>query len=253
MGMWYTVTTDESFDPTGHYPVLAGFDASGTALYVHVPVSEYYVPVSAHVANGDSTIQIEDENGDISTTENFRVLCLRHDPSDIHPPHPCAPTSAMDPTGPFHWLAFWPEKDPEFPNVHLYWLRKLEVELRRGDEVSDLDYLGNSDGDSNYYWTSDEDFGSDLDNAEPQYSYIEDFRSPSPACALDLDERSGPSPNESDEELDMQMEDGERENQKLREELRQTQSLVAEQQAELCRMHDLISKLQVEKAMDSDE
>ncbi len=334
MGVWHTVTGDL----TGYYPVLAGFDASGTALYVHEPAANSYAPVFARVANGDSMLQIEGKNRNLSATKSLRVLGLRHDPSDIHPPYPCAPLGAMDPTGPIHWLAFWPKKDPEFPD-NPFWFGDAEKALqRRGDEeshsdnseckwcaantegfssysnntgnvsqysrfedfrsprpqasralkcntqyepsavgelpdsqddeLSDSSGSGSSDSES-YYPTSDEDSGSDLDNTEPQYSGIEDFRShgPGPTRALDFDEESGPVTDGPDGELNMLMEDGGSENQRLREELRRSQGLLAEKEAdlrrseglvaekdgELRRMQELLSKLQAEKSSGSDE
>ncbi len=59
---------------------------------------------------------------EFQVTDEFKVLVLRHDPSDMHPPYPSSPKGAMDPTGPLHWLAFWPQKDPlaEFPRDEEY-------------------------------------------------------------------------------------------------------------------------------------
>ncbi len=55
-----------------------------------------------------------DELGDEHKAYGFFVLALRHDPSDATPPYPRTSAGAMDPTGPLHWLNFWPRKDPDY-------------------------------------------------------------------------------------------------------------------------------------------
>ncbi len=103
-------------------------------------------------------------------------------------------------------------------------------------------------------------------NTEPQHSRIESF-SPSPTRALDVDAESELATAEPDGGLDAQMEDGGSENQRLREELRRSQGLVAEkeadlrrseglvaeQQAEIRRMQERLSKLEAEKVSGSGE
>ncbi len=43
----------------------------------------------------------------------YRVIALRHNPSDMLPPYPRIPEGAMDQTGPLFWLKFWPRRDPD--------------------------------------------------------------------------------------------------------------------------------------------
>ncbi|KLO18486.1 hypothetical protein SCHPADRAFT_936160 [Schizopora paradoxa] len=113
MAMYHHLTGDQPFDPNGHYPLLAGKDASsGEPLFVadyHRNPHYFFAAVAA----GQTLVENEEPDGNIYTTTHICVLCLRHDPSDVRAPFPSIPKDAMDATGPLHWLAFWPEKDPE--------------------------------------------------------------------------------------------------------------------------------------------
>jgi len=114
MVLWLRI--DESwppFDATGHYPILAGANQHGEELYVAAAKvdSTYYFTC---VEGGAESVTYTDEVGDQHGTDNFFVLALRYDPSDVTPPYPHTPAGAMDPTGPLHWLKFWPERDPDY-------------------------------------------------------------------------------------------------------------------------------------------
>ncbi|KLO07883.1 hypothetical protein SCHPADRAFT_944891 [Schizopora paradoxa] len=103
----------QSFDETGHFPVLAGYNASGDPLYVAiVRIADIWYFTT--IMNGATEASYVDELGDTHTTLNFFVLALRHDPSYLRSPYPTARPGSMDPTGPFFWLQLWPEKDPNY-------------------------------------------------------------------------------------------------------------------------------------------
>jgi len=118
--MWHSLPEQghmngaKSYNPTGHYPILAGFDSCGKEVYVARDSEVSEDPVAC-VTSGDSTIQFEGWNGKPMKSSSFWVLGLRQNPSDMYPPYPCAPEGAVDSTGPLHWLAFWPTKDSDFP------------------------------------------------------------------------------------------------------------------------------------------
>ncbi len=144
-------TREHPFNPTGHYPVLAGFDPSGKALYV--AHDSDFPPGPNFFTCEESIVQAEDSksypfssepNGKPFGTGKVYVLSLQHDPSDIQPPYPNTPQGAMDPTGPLHWLRFWPNKDPEFPNefntIHgLHHLEKFLDIMSRPTKPTDTD------------------------------------------------------------------------------------------------------------------
>ncbi|KLO09051.1 hypothetical protein SCHPADRAFT_1000526 [Schizopora paradoxa] len=101
------------FDETGHFPILAGYGAFGEPLYIaSVRVGDIWHFTT--VTNDAAEATYIDEVGDVHTVQTFFVLALRHDPTDLRPPHPRKRPGAMDPTGPFFWLKFWPKKDPDY-------------------------------------------------------------------------------------------------------------------------------------------
>jgi len=113
MVLWLRIDkSDPPFDATGHYPILAGTNQRGGELYVAAAKVDgiYYLTC---VEDGAKFVTYTDEIGDEHVTKIFYVLALRHDPSDATPPYPRTPAGAMDPTGPLHWLKFWPEEDPD--------------------------------------------------------------------------------------------------------------------------------------------
>ncbi len=112
--LWLRIDGYKSpFDATGHYPILAGYGQHGEALYIAAAEVDgiYYFTC---VEDGARAAKYTDEMGDKHITDKFLILALRHDPSDVSPPYPRTSTGAMDPTGPLHWLKFWPEKDPDY-------------------------------------------------------------------------------------------------------------------------------------------
>jgi len=115
--LWLRIVGHRSlFKATGHYPILAGFGPRGEELYV-AAAKVYDVYYFSYVRDGAWTVTYTDEVGKEHKTDKFFVLVLRHDPSDINPPYPRTPSGAVDPTGPLHWLKFWPEKDPDYVAV----------------------------------------------------------------------------------------------------------------------------------------
>lgn len=114
MVVWLRVDgLQSSFDSTGHYPMLAGYEVNERPQYVAaVKIDDIYHFTLIEV--GAFACRYTDDDGNERETHNFLVLALRHDPSDATPPYPLPHTGAMDPTGPLHWLKFWPEKDPSY-------------------------------------------------------------------------------------------------------------------------------------------
>ncbi len=124
---WCQVPREKAFSATGHYPILAGFGPQGKALYV--AGDGLGNGVLTCVADGDSTVEMKQPyEEEFQVTDQFKVLVLQHDPSDMHPPYPSSPEGAMDPTGPLHWLAFWPQKDPLAKLLHWHDDRNLRLE-----------------------------------------------------------------------------------------------------------------------------
>lgn len=114
MVLWLGVEASErGFDVTYHYPVLAGHNSLGVPLYVAKARGENMYHFTC-AEDGAVEVKYLDEMGDECATSDFLVLALRQDPSDMRPPYPPTHHSAMDPTGPLHWLKFWPEKDPDY-------------------------------------------------------------------------------------------------------------------------------------------
>jgi len=134
--IWCPVPREKAFNVTGHYPILAGFGPQGKALYV--AGDGFGNGVLTCVADGDSTVEMRKPfEEEFQVTDQFKVLVLQHDPSDMHPPYPSSPKGAMHPTGPLHWLAYWPQKDPlaELPHEE----HEETEEYEEYDEYDDHD------------------------------------------------------------------------------------------------------------------
>lgn len=112
MVSWYDVK-GRGFFVEGHYPISAGYDRHGNSLYI-AAVKRKFVFYFTCVKDGASTARYTDEIGDTHETNNFVVLVLRHDPTDLMPTYPRIPGGAMDQTGPLFWLKFWPQKNPDY-------------------------------------------------------------------------------------------------------------------------------------------
>ncbi|KLO07255.1 hypothetical protein SCHPADRAFT_945441 [Schizopora paradoxa] len=108
----------DSFDATGHFPIITGYDKSGRALYY----AEAYwdrlkSSLSSSVLDGSKTVMFADELGKAQTSNKFTVEVLRYDPTDLlERPASCL-EGAMDPTGPLHWRKLWPARDPHFQSL----------------------------------------------------------------------------------------------------------------------------------------
>lgn len=107
------------FYATGHYPILAGYDQSGNALFVAqcAPRRPDRFPYYSNVADGASYASVKNGAGEIKDITDFNVLVLRYDPCDLRA-HICTTKGApMDPTGPLAWRKYWPEMDPGIPEL----------------------------------------------------------------------------------------------------------------------------------------
>ncbi|KLO08593.1 hypothetical protein SCHPADRAFT_893747 [Schizopora paradoxa] len=111
-------TTTPIFDCTGHYPILAGYEAfTGEPLYIAFVRREIFDGSSpwyfTTVKDGAPSVTYTDEVGEDHVTNVFFVLVLRHDPTDLPMSHSNEREGAMDPTGPVSWIEFWPHKRDE--------------------------------------------------------------------------------------------------------------------------------------------
>ncbi|KLO08607.1 hypothetical protein SCHPADRAFT_893760 [Schizopora paradoxa] len=138
-----------SFNCTGHYPILAGYEeGTGEALYIAFarqnPHSPWYFTT---VKDGASSATYTDENGEEKTALVFFVLALRHDPADLSPSYLPHRRGAKDPTGTVYWVEFWPRTDHYyFHNITLNDDRLLMVFLeenrrRKEEECRVFDVL----------------------------------------------------------------------------------------------------------------
>ncbi len=123
MIIWVELEAGETFDVTGHYPVLAGLDSTGEPLYIAInDIPSQHLQTFTCIKNGASHATFIDENGETETVNEFYVLVLRHNPVNFNPTS--VPEGAMDPTGPVFWLNCWPKKDPSLSED----LENLELE-----------------------------------------------------------------------------------------------------------------------------
>lgn len=131
------------FRVTGHYPILAGYDSRGNALYIaRVSIHSAGSLVRyryAFVKDGASSVTLADVFGCLKTrvTYNFDVLVLRHNPSDIHLGLAKGTGSSIDPTGPLFWQKARRKVNRALPGFAGEWPRKncksesLDCTLRR--------------------------------------------------------------------------------------------------------------------------
>ncbi|KLO08844.1 hypothetical protein SCHPADRAFT_931543 [Schizopora paradoxa] len=106
----------DSFEATGHFPILAGYDESGRALFC----AEGDRSVSwrwTSVLDRSSIAIFKDVFGEQRASQRFKVLGLRFDPSDIKEDSASDFEGAKDPTGPLHWRSVWPSEDPSLSYI----------------------------------------------------------------------------------------------------------------------------------------
>ncbi|KLO08597.1 hypothetical protein SCHPADRAFT_1000827 [Schizopora paradoxa] len=118
------VKTNEPFNATGHFPIIAFRERSTDSPFYLALVTTQNdgIWIYAAVREGDSFATYLDFHGKVQVTNNFRVLVLRSDPVDF--PYTWDwdkfrhREGALDPTGPVYWLQYFPERDPDmFENV----------------------------------------------------------------------------------------------------------------------------------------
>lgn len=96
--VWFKVDGDQQpLDVTGHFPILAGFDAFGKEIYVAQAGFLW-----TYVSDGARNVSIADRDGKVKLFSQFELLVLRHDPLDIV--FNDIPAGAKYQTGPVYWL-----------------------------------------------------------------------------------------------------------------------------------------------------
>ncbi len=107
----------DTFTVDGHYPVRLGTSCDGRELYVagDCPFVNWEY---GFVGEGATSMEYADFESDLPrvtwiSSAYYRVVALRHNPSDMLLPYPRIPEGAMDQTGPLFWLKFWPRRDPD--------------------------------------------------------------------------------------------------------------------------------------------
>ncbi|KLO08846.1 hypothetical protein SCHPADRAFT_981263 [Schizopora paradoxa] len=108
----------DTFDATGHYPILAGYDETGRAGRAHFCARIGSDPENwTCVPEGSSIASFTDAKGEIQDSPKFRVLVLRFDPSDTLEDSARNVEGIKNPTGPLHWRSIWPCEDPSLSYV----------------------------------------------------------------------------------------------------------------------------------------
>ncbi|KLO08599.1 hypothetical protein SCHPADRAFT_944316 [Schizopora paradoxa] len=119
------IKTEDLFDATGHYPIIAYREKESEEPYfLAIVTQEDGRNIFATVKDGDLTATYHDKFGKAHVAQGFYVLVLRHDPIDFltrpgesrweqSRPH----MGSLDPTGPIHWLQYYPDMDPDFFDV----------------------------------------------------------------------------------------------------------------------------------------
>ncbi|KLO08987.1 hypothetical protein SCHPADRAFT_944005 [Schizopora paradoxa] len=104
---WLHVEGDKHpFDVTGHYPILAGYDASGKELYVarifySNNIQRWRHWSETYISDGARRVSFIGHDGKRRTTSRFDVMVLRHNPYDID--GRVIPEGAKLQTGPVYW------------------------------------------------------------------------------------------------------------------------------------------------------
>ncbi|KLO08845.1 hypothetical protein SCHPADRAFT_944117 [Schizopora paradoxa] len=104
----------DTFNSTYHYPLLAGYNEGGQALYCGR--NNDYGDFTC-VADGSSDAVFTDEFGKMWTSDEFWVMVLRYDPSDMITHRASSIGGSIDPTGPLHWRKLWPKEDSSLQSL----------------------------------------------------------------------------------------------------------------------------------------
>lgn len=114
----YVNGRERPFDATGHYPIFAGFSASGESYYVALAEakggdSEPVSFIAACVANKATAVTWTNHLGETELSQRFYIAVLRRDPVDFPPQGNSSVNNRrrIDPTGPLFWNRFWPDGD----------------------------------------------------------------------------------------------------------------------------------------------
>jgi len=244
------------FDATGHYPLLAGYDTCGRARYLAMAVNMSLIDSSgietyyfSCVAEGESTMTFFDEDGEMHVTQEFSILVLCHDPSDLHQPFPLGHERAMDQTGPLFWLKYLPTTDPDFfEDWNLDWnLGDSEISDVASSNAYDWEDVSDPDGEdgaSDDFRFQEGERNFDANSEEATASEGEDAgahpESLSTTSALTCGDTNEGDTNEGDTKTRVDREmvgngDTNTELQKLRDELRRTQDALFQREVELRR------------------
>lgn len=156
LDLWFEVRgREQPFSATGHFPVLAGYDASGKELYVGrvTPLdrSRHYF---TYVSEGAASASYINKSGHRKSTHRFDVLVLRHDPCDVG--MRVIPEGAKFQTGPLYWLrcsgdGFDPAVEYEYyPNQRMKLDRFVGIDENVDDNVVQPSIAFKLDGISAY-------------------------------------------------------------------------------------------------------
>ncbi|KLO15349.1 hypothetical protein SCHPADRAFT_270537 [Schizopora paradoxa] len=175
------VKNGDTFDVTGHYPILAGYDENDDPLYVAFENNNHPLVFSC-IKNLETLAAFINRYGETVFPEYFYVPFLRHDPVDFDAQvgggigiHGRFPEDAIDATGPFFWLEIYPTWNPSLPRTKdltdFYCNINFALSRAGGTGGTDGSFLDESLYDSASYYSgsqdSDEEDGSDPWRVQP--------------------------------------------------------------------------------------
>lgn len=142
------ILCDGPFSATGHFPILACSGELGKPLYLALIFldGKHQFKVGT-VQEGESTAVYFDDSGDTKETMDFQILVLRHDPIDKFSNNSCRACNplwprmgAMDPTGPMHWVQYFPQRNTDLIKDATGCLKEHESHFLSWKEEHNVDF-----------------------------------------------------------------------------------------------------------------